>query len=91
MPIIDLGENPDAPQAKEMVDLEATLEKLENEVKVVNKNAEELKRTYLNLTELHFMLKKTQQFFDEVRFVLSPFSGSSLILGLPCQRCHCPP
>ena len=90
MPIIDVGDNPDAPQAKEMVDLEATLEKLENEVKVVNKNAEELKRTYLNLTELKFMLKKTQQFFDEVRTIVShsflSFGFFLLITFLPRKR-----
>lgn len=57
-----------------MVELEMTFEKLEKEVKIVNKNSEELKRTYLNLTELRSMLKKTQQFFDEVsnHFLLCP-------------------
>lgn len=39
-----------------MVELEMTFEKLEKEVKIVNKNSEELKRTYLNLTELRFDL-----------------------------------
>lgn len=56
-----------------MVELEMTFEKLEREVKDVNKNAEELKRTYLNLTELRSMLKKTQQFFDEVGYVFFDF------------------
>lgn len=66
LPMFATNENLDAPQPKEMVELEMTFEKLEKEVKIVNKNSEELKRTYLNLTELRSMLKKTQQFFDEV-------------------------
>lgn len=41
-------------------------EKLENELKEVNSNAETLKRNYLELTELKHILKKTQVFFDEV-------------------------
>ena len=66
LPMFGNNDNPEAPQPKEMVELEMTFEKLEKEVKIVNKNSEELKRTYLNLTELRSMLKKTQQFFDEV-------------------------
>lgn len=73
------NDNPEAPQPKEMVELEMTFEKLEKEVKIVNRNSEELKRTYLNLTELRSMLKKTQQFFDEV--------SSRLPLHVP----PCPP
>lgn len=44
----------------------ATFEKLENELREVNTNAEALKKTYLELTELKHILRKTQQFFDEV-------------------------
>lgn len=47
---------------------QATFEKLENELKEVNSNAEALKRNYLELTELKHILKKTQVFFDEVCF-----------------------
>merc|ERR1711962_507728 len=50
---------------REMIDLEATFEKLENELKEVNSNAEALKRNYLELTELRHILKETQGFFDE--------------------------
>lgn len=67
IPTLDVGDNPEAPQPREMIDLEATYEKLENELKEVNTNAESLKKTYLELTELRHILKKTQQFFDEVR------------------------
>lgn len=50
-----------------MIDLEVTFEKLENELKEVNSNAEALKKTFLELSELKHILKKTQQFFDQVR------------------------
>lgn len=46
---------------------QATFEKLENELREVNQNAEALKRNYLELTELKHILRKTQVFFDEVR------------------------
>ncbi|CAG7669710.1 unnamed protein product [Allacma fusca] len=65
IPMLDTGENPDAPQPREMIDLEATFEKLENELREVNQNAEALKRNYLDLTELRHILRKTQVFFDE--------------------------
>lgn len=67
IPMLDIGDNPEAPQPREMIELEATLEKLENELKEINLNSESLKRTFLELTELRHILKKTQQFFDEVR------------------------
>lgn len=79
------NDNPEAPQPKEMVELEMTFEKLEREVRIVNRNSEELKRTYLNLTELRSMLKKTQQFFDEVS---SRFPRFALIHVPP--HLHCP-
>ncbi|KAK7080088.1 Unc-32p [Halocaridina rubra] len=63
--IIDTGENPEAPQPREMIDLEATFEKLENEMKEVNANAETLKKNSLELTELLHVLKITQLFFNE--------------------------
>ncbi|XP_078662170.1 V-type proton ATPase 116 kDa subunit a 1-like isoform X11 [Branchiostoma floridae x Branchiostoma belcheri] len=65
IPIVDTGENPDAPPPREMIDLEATFEKLENEMKEVNTNQEALKRNFLELTELKHILRKTQSFFEE--------------------------
>ncbi|ALC47658.1 Vha100-1 [Drosophila busckii] len=44
---------------------DATFEKLENELREVNQNAEALKRNFLELTELKHILRKTQVFFDE--------------------------
>lgn len=84
IPMLESSENPDAPQAREMVDLEvlfpssidfrsplntlqATFERLENELREVNANEEMLKKNYLELTELKHILRKTQAFFDEVR------------------------
>lgn len=65
IPMLDTGDNPEAPQPREMIDLEATFEKLENELREVNQNAEALKRNFLELTELKHILRKTQVFFDE--------------------------
>ena len=50
-------------------DWQATFEKLENELKEINTNQEALKKNFLELTELKHILRRTQQFFDEV----SPF------------------
>ncbi|KAK3612173.1 hypothetical protein CHS0354_016558 [Potamilus streckersoni] len=65
IPMLDTGDNPDAPVPREMIDLEATFEKLESEMKEVNANSEALKRNFLELTELKHILRKTQTFFDE--------------------------
>ncbi|BFZ06435.1 hypothetical protein BsWGS_09473 [Bradybaena similaris] len=65
IPMLNTGDNPDAPVPREMIDLEATFEKLENEMKEVNSNSEALKRNFLELTELKHILRKTQTFFDE--------------------------
>lgn len=55
---------------------QANFEKIENELKEINTNQEALKRNFLELTELKFILRKTQQFFDEVRI-----PGVGLALG----------
>ncbi|GLG97673.1 V-type proton ATPase subunit a [Gryllus bimaculatus] len=76
IPMLDTGENPEAPQPREMIDLEATFEKLENELREVNQNAEALKRNFLELTELKHILRKTQVFFDEADYGLYyPYSS----------------
>ena len=59
--------------------LQATFEKLENEMKEVNANAEALKRNFLELTELKHILRKTQSFFEEVR--TKPFIHIGLFIG----------
>ncbi|XP_053870197.1 V-type proton ATPase 116 kDa subunit a 1 isoform X3 [Malaclemys terrapin pileata] len=65
IPILDTGENPEVPFPRDMIDLEANFEKIENELKEINTNQEALKRNFLELTELKCILRKTQQFFDE--------------------------
>jgi len=66
IPMMDSGDiSPEAPQPREMIDLEATFDKLENELQEVNQNAEALKKNFLELTELKHILRKTQQFFEE--------------------------
>uniref|UniRef100_A0A8D9A892 V-type proton ATPase subunit a n=1 Tax=Cacopsylla melanoneura TaxID=428564 RepID=A0A8D9A892_9HEMI len=65
IPMMDVGESPEAPQPREMIDLEATFEKLEHETRDVNQYAENLKKNFLELTELKHVLRKTQIFFDE--------------------------
>ena len=66
IPMMDSGDaGIDAPQPREMIDLEATFEKLEHELQEVNQNAEALKKNFLELTELKHILRKTQQFFEE--------------------------
>ena len=65
IPMLDTCDSPEAPQPREMIDMEATFEKLEHELQEVNQNAEALKKNFLELTELKHILRKTQQFFDE--------------------------
>ncbi|KAM9392336.1 V-type proton ATPase 116 kDa subunit a isoform 2-T2 [Pholidichthys leucotaenia] len=66
IPVTDTGENPEVPFPRDMIDLEATFEKLENELKEINTNQEALKKNFLELTELKHILRRTQQFFDEM-------------------------
>ncbi|KAJ8253758.1 hypothetical protein COCON_G00203700 [Conger conger] len=68
IPITDTGENPEVPVPRDMIDLEATFEKLEVELKEINTNQEALKKNFLELTELKHILRRTQQFFDEAQF-----------------------
>ncbi|KFV63261.1 V-type proton ATPase 116 kDa subunit a isoform 1 [Dryobates pubescens] len=78
IPIMDTGENPEVPFPRDMIDLEANFEKIENELKEINTNQEALKRNFLELTELKFILRKTQQFFDEVRAPRRGAAGEQL-------------
>lgn len=63
--VSDTGENPEAPHPREMIDLEAQFEQLENEMKDSNANYEALMKSFLELTELKHILRKTQTFFEE--------------------------
>ncbi|XP_061494806.1 V-type proton ATPase 116 kDa subunit a 4 isoform X1 [Rhineura floridana] len=55
---------PETPLPREMIDLEAVLEKLEGELEEANKNLQALRQNFLELTELKHLLKKTQDFFE---------------------------
>ncbi|XP_067130606.1 V-type proton ATPase 116 kDa subunit a 1-like [Centruroides vittatus] len=65
IPIFDAGDNPEAPLPKEIIDLEATLEKFETELREVIINDDALTKTFLELTEMKYVLMKAQMFFDE--------------------------
>uniref|UniRef100_A0AAY4AZY7 V-type proton ATPase subunit a n=1 Tax=Denticeps clupeoides TaxID=299321 RepID=A0AAY4AZY7_9TELE len=80
IPTVDTGENPEVPFPRDMIDLEATFEKLENELKEINTNQEALKKNFLELTELKHILRRTQQFFDEVKTDPNLLEESSSLL-----------
>lgn len=63
---------------------QATFEKLENELREVNANAETLKKNSLELTELKHVLSITQLFFDEVSLLppTANIGGQALRLAL---------
>uniref|UniRef100_A0A8C8WP44 V-type proton ATPase subunit a n=1 Tax=Panthera leo TaxID=9689 RepID=A0A8C8WP44_PANLE len=55
---------PPTPLPREMITLETLLEKLEGELQEANQNQQALKKSFLELTELKHLLKKTQDFFE---------------------------
>ncbi|KAK2096706.1 hypothetical protein P7K49_025740 [Saguinus oedipus] len=57
---------PLTPLPREMITLETVLEKLEGELQEANQNQQALKKSFLELTELKYLLKKTQDFFEVV-------------------------
>ncbi|UJR10911.1 hypothetical protein I4U23_015098 [Adineta vaga] len=71
LPIYDPEDNPDAPKPREMIDLEATFEKLDHELKEINTNADALLRNFNELTELKHNLTMTQGFFDDAEMVFT--------------------
>jgi V-type H+-transporting ATPase subunit a len=65
VPILQSTDIPDAPLPREMIDLEATFEKLESELREVTTNQETLKENYLELNELKHVVLKVQTFFQD--------------------------
>ncbi|XP_058453384.1 V-type proton ATPase 116 kDa subunit a 1-like [Malaya genurostris] len=62
--VADIYEDlPQAPNPREIIDLEAHLEKTENEIMELSQNAVNLKSNYLELTELKNVLERTNGFF----------------------------
>ncbi|XP_061395109.1 V-type proton ATPase 116 kDa subunit a1-like [Musca vetustissima] len=60
---------PPAPKPREMIDLEAQLEKTEKEIIELAQNDVKLKSNYLELTEMLRVLEKTQSFFEDQQVV----------------------
>ncbi|XP_067270045.1 V-type proton ATPase 116 kDa subunit a isoform X2 [Pseudorasbora parva] len=93
IPVVDTGENPEVPFPRDMIDLEATFEKLENEMKEINTNQEALKKNFLELTELKHILRRTQQFFNEIERPFSEFLATSqplmMMSNCPSQDQFC--
>ncbi|XP_029162435.1 V-type proton ATPase 116 kDa subunit a-like [Nylanderia fulva] len=66
VPIRDnLTELPRAPAPREIINLEAHLEKTENDIQELSQNGVNLKSNYLELMEFQHVLEKTQVFFTE--------------------------
>lgn len=62
----DLWDNiPRTPNSREIIDLEAALEKTENEISELSENTQALLQNFMELTELRCVLEKTQGFFTD--------------------------
>lgn len=72
--ITDNNENPETPAPREMSDMEAMFDKLENDMKEVNSNLEVLKRNFMDLKELKHVLRNSDTFFEESRPMADQFS-----------------
>uniref|UniRef100_A0A224X7A5 V-type proton ATPase subunit a n=1 Tax=Panstrongylus lignarius TaxID=156445 RepID=A0A224X7A5_9HEMI len=63
--IPELEEIPEAPNPRELIDLEAQVERTENEIQELSHNATNLRSNFVELTELRNVLEKTDSFFQE--------------------------
>uniref|UniRef100_H2ZFW2 V-type proton ATPase subunit a n=1 Tax=Ciona savignyi TaxID=51511 RepID=H2ZFW2_CIOSA len=88
--IDDTGENPPAPLPREMIDMENKFDKLETEMKSVNSNQEALKKNFLELTELKHILRKTQQFFEQIILTKYKKNNNQAALYQQDQETHVP-
>ncbi|KAL9704870.1 hypothetical protein quinque_008388 [Culex quinquefasciatus] len=62
----DLSDNiPRTPNSREIIDLEAALEKTENEIMELSENSHALLQNFMELTELKNVLENTQGFFSD--------------------------
>ncbi|XP_044763110.1 V-type proton ATPase 116 kDa subunit a1 [Coccinella septempunctata] len=77
--IPDVRELPRAPNPREIIDLEAHLEKTEADIKEFSESAVSLKCNFLELTELKHVLEKTQLFFNEQDDVSGGLDNKALI------------
>jgi V-type H+-transporting ATPase subunit a len=77
--INDCDDVPRAPNPREIIDLEAHLEKTENEIMELSQNAVNLKTNYLELLELRHVLEKTQGVFYEEEAINNDAMRNNLI------------
>lgn len=77
--IKDCDDVPRAPNPREIIDLEAHLEKTENEIMELSQNAVNLKTNYLELMELRHVLEKTRGFFYEEESINNDALRNNLI------------
>ncbi|CAD7680549.1 unnamed protein product [Nyctereutes procyonoides] len=77
---------PPTPLPREMITLETLLEKLEGELQEANQNQQALKKSFLELTELKHLLKKTQDFFEVVRGSRPPPEGVNMLKCVVIQN-----
>jgi V-type H+-transporting ATPase subunit a len=75
----DCDDVPRAPNPREIIDLEAHLEKTENEIMELSQNAVNLKTNYLELLELRHVLERTQGFFYEEEAISNDAMRNNLI------------
>lgn len=75
----DFDDVPRAPNPREIIDLEAHLEKTENEINELSQNAVNLKTNYLELLELRHVLEKTKAFFFDEDVMSSDAIRNNLI------------
>lgn len=80
---------PRAPNPRDIIDLEARFEKVENEILELSQNAVNLKSNFLELTELRQVLEKTQGFFAEQEGALSAAETMKLNL-IPAEEANQP-
>ncbi|KAL7024015.1 hypothetical protein ACKWTF_012872 [Chironomus riparius] len=59
------GDLPPVPNPREFIDLEALFEKTENEILELSENFAQLLQNFQELTELRYVLERTQSFFSE--------------------------
>jgi len=84
--ITEEQENIYAPPTREMIELEANLTTVENNLKEVNTNYVALRKNHLELSELKNMLKKTEVFLSENQFHLQELDESTRLLDDPSER-----
>jgi len=68
--IFAVDELPPAPQPREMIDLEATIDKLDSELREIDSNANVLKKNFHSLTEMDLSIQFADNFFKGVGHLL---------------------